>query len=111
MKFVKRIRQQIRCFFNTHEMSIVDVNEYIPPSVEYQCQHCNFKSISYFHDEVYKARKIKADFYKEHITTRFVLFEKDRIYTRLNFSKSLQYIAANLENKRIMEKKEVDRLL
>lgn len=111
MKFVKRIRQKIRCFFNTHEMSIVDVNEYIPPSVEYKCKHCSFKRISYFHDEVYRARKIQSDFFKEHVTTRFVLFEKDMRYMVLPFSKSLQYIASKLENKNIMDKKEVDRVL
>lgn len=111
MKFVKRIRQQIRCFSNRHEMYLLNVIEDLPPSVEHKCVHCSFKQISYSHDEVYRARKIKSDFFKEHVTTRFVLFEKDMRYMVLPFSKRLQYIFANLENKYLMDKKEDDRVL
>ena len=111
MKFVKRIRQQIRCFSNRHEMYLLNVIEDLPPSVEHKCKHCNVKSISYAFTDVMKARKIKSDFFKEHVTTRFVLFEKDMRYMVLPFSKRLQYIAATFENKRSDDKKAVARVL
>lgn len=111
MKFVKRIRQKIRCLFKKHDMYLFDVIEDFPPSVEHKCKHCSFKIISYSFPDVSNARKIKSDFFKEHITTRFVLFEKDRRYMVLPFHKSLQHFVDKLENKQKMEMEEVNRLL
>lgn len=100
MKFLRRILQMVKCHFDKHEMSFYRLNETIKIYVEYKCNHCDFKDKRYSHEDIYTARKIQADFSREHIATRFVLFEKDRKYLRLTFLKSLQYIVESFENNR-----------